>query len=166
MPEKENIVLKQNIEKKNPFLDVLVIPVIHCIGNATVDKNGIIKQDEYNIEYYDVVSLIQVPDVIELISNLKDRSQRLLFHIINILPVNQSYFDFNRKYYKRINNIESETTVTLAIGELMDNKIIAKSNMQNRFYINPKYIYNGSRIKQYPDKIDLGNRKPFYPKNK
>ena len=85
---------------------------------------------------------------------------------INILPVNQSYFDFNRKYYKRINNIESETTVTLAIGELMDNKIIAKSSMQNRFYINPKYIYNGSRIKQYPDKIDLGNRKPFYPKNK
>ena len=67
----------------------------------------------------------------------------------------QDYLYFDKNLFMSENNIKSVKTVNAALTQLIDNKILAKTNIKDYYFFNPAYFYCGSREKSYPDNVEI-----------
>lgn len=86
------------------------------------------------------------------ISKLTAPAKELLLWLIMETKPGKDYVWLNRTRYMNENDILSRTTVTTAVNLLM-NKFIHQSNVRGIYFINPKYLFNGNRIKKYKDNV-------------
>lgn len=146
----------QNIEDGNvgfnPFVESLRIKAVQVvvIGKQTGETLS-----DYIIEEEASTKLFRTNNAHQIIAELSDRAQRLMFYFIYSVRPNEDYVTINRKYYKRLNGIKSDTTVINAINELMMNGLIAKAVMKDTYFINPRFLFNGNRLKHYADNVDV-----------
>ena len=80
-------------------------------------------------------------------------AKNILLWLFYQLEYSQDYVSFDKKLFMKENNVKSIKTVNLAIEELQKNKVIAKSNIKDVYFINPVYFFLGSRVKSYPDNV-------------
>ena len=89
------------------------------------------------------------------LANLKN-STKMLFQYI-LMKVNEeigkdllyiSYSDYSRtSYLNTLSANFSQSTFSRALNELLDNKILFKSQNQHLYFINIAYIFNGDRLR-------------------
>lgn len=136
----------------NPFTESLRIKAVQVvvIGKQTGDTLA-----DYLIEEVESCKVFRAANAHELVAELSDRAQRLLFYIIYSVKANEDYIWVNRSYYKRLNRIKSDTTIANAINELILNGYIAKSVVKDIYFINPRLIFNGNRLKALTDNVEV-----------
>jgi len=97
----------------------------------------------------------------EAVAALGSGAQRLLLWIAYKLKPGKDYIWLDYRVYMKECSISSVNTFKKDRKELWDNNIIAPSSLRGVFWINPEFMFVGSRLKKYPD------RKVFYePKKK
>jgi hypothetical protein len=136
----------------NPFVESLRIKAVQvvAIGKQTGETLA-----DYIIEEEASTKLFRTNNAHQIIAELSDKAQRLFFYFIYSVRPNDDHVTINRAYYKRLNGIKSDTTIANAINELMMNGLIAKAVMKDTYFINPRFMFNGNRLKHYPEKVDV-----------
>ena len=136
----------------NPFVESLRIKAVHVVTINKMTGDTVV---DYLIDEDISVKMFRCANAHQTIANLSNKAQRLLFYIIYSIHTNCDYILLNKSYYKKINKIKSNTTITTAIGELVRTGIIAKSCIRDVYFINPRFLFNGNRIKNYQSNVDM-----------
>lgn len=146
----------KNIEESdigvNPFVESLRIKAVQVVKVGKLSGDTVA---DYLIEEEVNVKVFRCANAHQTIAELSDKAQRLLFYIIYSLQANYDYIAFNKAYYKRVNGIKSDTTVVNAINELVKKGIIAKSCLRDVYFINPRFMFNGNRLKHYDSNVEV-----------
>lgn len=90
-------------------------------------------------------------------NTLSSSAKELLMWIIYELDPSKDYFWLNRERYMAEMNIKSKTTVTNAVSELLTT-YIQPTRVREIYFINPDYMFNGNRIRQFPDNVTHPSR--------
>jgi hypothetical protein len=90
-------------------------------------------------------------------NELSSTAKELLMWIIYELDPAKDYFWLNRERYMAEMNIKSKTTVTNAVSELLTT-YIQPTRVREIYFINPDYMFNGSRINKFPNNLTNPNR--------
>jgi len=118
-------------------------------GNDLIDEetgeivavNPILKTVEYDPDKYFKIFI----DEIQRFFVLQDRSIKLLIYLMKNSKPKQDFVLFDRS--KCANDTEmSEATIFRALGDLIDNDFIARSEYPYKYYINPTIFFNGDRV--------------------
>lgn len=81
----------------------------------------------------------------DLLMDLKPEGIKLLGYIIKNLEEGKDYIILDKEGFISRVNYKNVQSVYKGIKELEDNKVIAKSNITSKYWINPYYIFNGQR---------------------
>lgn len=84
-----------------------------------------------------------------IVNNLSDKARALFLWIAFELETGKDFVWINRTRYMSELNISSTTTVSNAINELVRYGFISHTPVKGVFWINPGFLFNGSRIKKY-----------------
>jgi len=90
-----------------------------------------------------------------MLMQLSDSASKLLLWIIQSVEYGEDYIKFNTHNFIKETEM-SVRTLTRAKRNLIDNKIIAKMEGKSSYYwINPTFLFKGSRVKKYPDNLSV-----------
>ena len=137
----------------NPFLSSFKFPVkrVYLPDEFIENESGVKMPSFYDIEIIVNTKLYKTAGVMDLVSGLTDKAQRLLFYVIFHLEQGKDYFRFNQGNYMAKNSIKSPNTVRNAISELVKKSIIARvEDNKEYFFINPAILFSGNRGKAFP----------------
>lgn len=145
---------KPNIDEMlgvNPFIQSLEIIVSAVPLKDVYEKaeDGIILRKEIALESIPYVKLYQTVDRREIVMNLSDKAQRLLLWIMFNLKPSKDYIYINTKRYMTKNNIKAPNTFINAKKELIRYGLISTTVIQQYYWINPDFFFNGSRINKF-----------------
>lgn len=76
---------------------------------------------------------------------LKNSTFKVLIYIMDSTMMNKDLIYFNIDACKIATGIKSRATITCALANLLENKIIARSNDNHLFFINHHIFFNGNR---------------------
>jgi len=107
----------------------------------------------YRVEYQPKINLFVSKENSKNIFQLNHSAIQLFLFIAFNLKSGQDVIAINRKRFIKETNT-SKSSYLRAIKELTKNQIIQpdQTYIQDTFYINPAFLFNGSRLKKYPDK--------------
>lgn len=142
----------------NPFLNSLVVPV-----NKVQDKDGSRftqdGQEWYKADYeYDADTYCKVfSDATrrKLVSELTPRGKDLLMWVQYEAKKGKDWLWINKERYMEECTVASVTTYRSAVNELIKKGIIVKTVVTDTFWINPYFLFNGNRIKAFPDNVKI-----------
>lgn len=150
---------------KNPLLTGFKIDVTELEDKNTFEsQDGILLHKLFYFERERSTKLYINPNNRKLINELSNNSKCLLFWIMFKIPANTDYLKITAKKYMNENNINSINTFKAALVELQANLIICASAVKDVYFINPRLIYSGNRVKQYPKCLQI--YKPNNPRTK
>jgi len=139
---------------KNPYLDTKGIKTGFKNTSIRVGAAVTLSSGEMPAGTLDVsrISKIDTEDFIKVYTRelydwleLGKTSQRVLTYIFQNLPKDTD--KINVTVYELMGNIgKTKSTIFAALKELLEKKIIAKSTSSDCYFINPGYIFNGSRV--------------------
>jgi len=143
--------------KTNPFIKDLIIDA----GKEVTDYYTYMKDKKkydasgeiptVHLERSDKVFIYTNPIIRNILSKLSGSAAKLLLWIQQSIHYGEDYIKFNSKSFIKETGMSSSTLVK-AKQELIDMFIIAE--MENKYYwINPIFMFKGSRVKKYPDNI-------------
>lgn len=142
----------------NPFTQNLKIPVNELISDKYLSK------ERYGDE------LITVPAELEYeacsyskifldaarrkrVTELTARAKDLLMWIIYELEAGKDWIWLNKGRYMNENRVNSVNTYKSALKELISSSFISATQYTNTYWINPDIMFNGSRIKKFPNNL-------------
>jgi hypothetical protein len=140
----------------NPFIEpILSIKTrkktvsITTNPKMVIGENGQYLGDSYmvvrkNVDKEEFVKIFK--DQLRIIFELSKKSQKLLSYFAENLNMNNDYILFDRKKAKLNSGISSDRSIYLALSELIQKGIIAKSTSSFVYYINPAILFNGDRL--------------------
>jgi hypothetical protein len=73
-------------------------------------------------------------------------AQKIMQYVIMFLPRNSDVVRLNIARLKTFSGYKSDTSLYDSINELINKRIIAKCDIQELYFINPGYIFNGDRV--------------------
>lgn len=134
----------------NPFTQSLSIPVnkVESGYTATGDVHEVEldSQPHYKTFYSRELRLKRV--------GLKYRAGQLLDWIMHSIDSGSDVIWIDVPRYMRECGIANDKTYRAAIAELWEAGYIAPcAKVKHAYFINPAYVFKGSRINKYPDKI-------------
>lgn len=165
----------------NPFITpVFRIPVTEVIANAglfKVDKQGNIvsaeevvykEQHKYVKMYTDVtfdnededgnrvtLNRTETPSLRKEKAALTLKTGHLLLWIAEKLEVGQDYIFINKEAYLEESGVGSINTYKAALKELIDKRFITPASTRDTYWINPMYMFKGSRTEKYRQNLDV-----------
>lgn len=153
--------LEKKFLGKNPFIKGLNINVnkipIKNVYKSTGEKasdGSIIQEQVYSkadampfTKYYISSELRKIRSLIT------PRGKELLLWIMDELEAGKDYVEVNRKRYMKELHIKSLNTYKTAVSDLVRYGIIALTLKQDVFWINPEFMFRGSRVRKYRDNI-------------
>jgi len=149
----------------NPLLSGFRIQVTELEDKNTFERTeGVLLHKLFYCERERPAKLYINPNNRKLVNDLSNNTKSLLFWIIFKIPANKDYLKIDSKKYMKENNINSINTFKSAVKELQANLIICASAVKDVYFINPRLIYSGNRVKQYPNYLQI--YKPENPRNK
>lgn len=143
---------------KNPFANVnrLVIEATEITdGKRLSDHDGIYLPVTNKVEYRTHLHVFtRTKDYKATIDRLSSAGKGLYLYIQSRLEPSLDYITINKEYYMLSNNVGSINTVRKAINNLIDNDIIIKmGTYSDTFWINPVFLFCGSRINKFPNNV-------------
>ncbi|MCE7038979.1 replication/maintenance protein RepL [Dyadobacter sp. CY312] len=138
----------------NPFLKNLEIPITEFKSPNQFTKKG----DEYEpvqkrIEYTPFGKMYCSSERRLAVNKLSLRAKELLLWIIYEVSHGQSYLWINHKRFQKEQGIKSLNTYKGAVKELVDNKFLSVTSIDQVYHINPHYLFKGDRLKKFKDKV-------------
>ena len=139
----------------NPFTNKLKL----IYSELTINKayqytvEGFYLPLTYKVEQAKKTSIYINPNNAKTLINLNLSALQLFMFIAFNLKSGQDVITINRKNFIKHTNT-SKSTFIRAVKELIQKQIIqpVPTSEQDTFYINPAFLFNGSRLKKYPDK--------------
>lgn len=140
---------------KNDFIHDLKLIYTEMQDKKTYIKtyDNILIPAVYKVEYQLKTNLFISKKNTEIILSLNHPALQLFLFIAHNLKANQDIITINRKRFIKQTN-SSKSSYLRATKELTQKQIIKTTDtgIQDEFYINPAFLFNGSRLKKYPDK--------------
>jgi hypothetical protein len=96
---------------------------------------------------------------LQVIFGLSPRALKMFQYFVTALKFNDEQVFFELKAAKMVTGYTSKYTIFIALAELIDAQIIARSSATNIYYINPKIFVKGNRIDMMQTWV--GNHKPI-----
>lgn len=149
---------KPILDSVNPFIDGLVIPVtlVNNSKSFTYGVNGAILKSSFKIEKQSFTKIYHIAGVKEITSKFSDKAHRLYTYIIHHLEAGNDYVILNAAHYMRTNNVKSLGTFYKALSELKKSNFVSKCDeIENAYWINPEYLFCGSRIAKFEDNTEI-----------
>jgi hypothetical protein len=139
----------------NRFTNVskLTIPVKPGLDSFT-DKAGKTHYKEKHYEKDKYCRMYNSPENRLEVSKLSYQAKDLLLWIMYELDPGKDYVWINRERYMEESGVKSPTTVSLAVRELKL-EFIMPCNVREMYFINPKYMFFGSRINAFGDNVKV-----------
>lgn len=81
-----------------------------------------------------------------VVFGLSSRALKLFQYFVTALKFNDERVIFDSKEASKVTGYSSRQTIVMALAELIDAEIIARSPAPNIYYINPKVFVKGNRI--------------------
>lgn len=78
--------------------------------------------------------------------DLKPSSIKVFGYVLNQLTPNKDEFMFILEDCKKYTGYKAKASIFQGLGELVENKIIARGKTDFLYYINPMVVFNGNRI--------------------
>jgi hypothetical protein len=141
--------------KQNPFMSNLLIPkrkrnvriansdkAILDKGTGEVESTLFLGQTK-TIDKEQFVKIFH--NSLQSLFDLSNVSIRVFAYIGSVTTFDDKII-FDVEECKSFTNLTSRTTIYKALTELIEAEFIAKSNLNNIFYINPQIFYKGDRI--------------------
>lgn len=157
-----NVTAVENaLEKKflgrNPFIKGLTINVnkiaIKNVYKSSGDKacdGSIIQEPVYSKADSTPFTKFYIGSELRKIRSLiTPRGKELLLWIMDELEAGKDYVEINRKRYMKELHIKSLNTYKTAVSDLVRYGIIALTLKQDVFWINPEFLFRGSRVRKY-----------------
>jgi hypothetical protein len=168
------------IYEKNPFMDIMIgeLKIKHKTQMVkSKDKNTsimLINNDGESIGHSAFMRQTQVDEdkftklylnKMGLIWDLKKTSLKVLGYIISILKINDDRIYFDMKGCLIHCNWSRAQSVYDGLLPLINCGIIARTDRNNCFYINPTVVFNGSRITFMDTYIKVSSKESDYHQN-
>lgn len=143
----------------NPFVNSLSIKVVrkYASNEYNKDEEGLITNKEFKLETKEYTKLFVGSEERKIISNLNDNAKALLLWIMYELETGKDYLWINRLRYMEENNIKSPNTFNTPLRELVRYGFITQTIIKDVYWINPEFMFNGNRIKKYPNNLVIKN---------
>jgi len=150
--KKQQHVDRGDLIGSNLFLNTLEVNAL------LVTKDGYDGEEEdglcYKIEYDEYAKVFRGKGDITNIYKLDNRGRELLLYIIMHIGEGDDWISINVENYMSKHKIKSVNTYKEAVKNLVANNYIARThNYRNVFWVNPRYIFNGNRIKAFPKNV-------------
>lgn len=93
----------------------------------------------------------------QLVLGLGNSAKSLFLFIGYELDSGKDYVWIPKQRYMRECGVTSVNTVKLGLSELIDKNFITASSVKDVYWINPRLLFNGSRINKYSDLVVITN---------
>lgn len=144
----------------SPFESGLVIPINKSYSEVR-NKFGDVDVKESDMEATKFTKVYDVSSNRDKIVGLPIRCKELWLYIIHSLEIGQDYIWIDRRAYMDNMGIKSINTFKLAINKMCESvngQYLQKhSTIKDVYWINPVYIFKGSRINKYPNRLKIMN---------
>lgn len=150
----------------NPFVQTLEIKAIWKLmftNNGTPNTDGQVamreKAEKILMDVDDRASIFTAHILVwfkELPSNAKDMFMWIAAHLhweTDVIQITEDTYCEEMKV--------SRATFFAAKSALVNRLIIPRASRKNTYWVNPTYLYKGSRLKQFPDQVVIQNTDPF-----
>jgi hypothetical protein len=142
--------------KANPFIEPIVAMKVKnkTVQIATtpqmaLNENGAYVGDSYMVvkKKVDKEEFVKVfKNQLTLIFEFSKTAQKVLTYFIKNLGVNKDIVIFDIERAKIDSSLSSKTSIYFGLAELIQNNIIARSNLNQVYFINPAILFNGDRL--------------------
>lgn len=156
----------ESLLKNNPWAFSLKIEATEVtdykrhISEQQEDGHTIQVPDKYYLDRTPSTKVFMTVGVKEKVYGLSERAKCLYLYLLYNLKQNKDYVQINQENYMLKNNIKSVNTFKEAKKELINaDFILPASTYKTVFWINPNYIFPGSRTKKYEHAIDKKGEK-------
>ena len=98
--------------------------------------------------------------LVGMFPNLPAASKDMFMYIAARIQYDCDYIELDEERYCKTMNT-SRTTFFNAKRDLINRLIIPRSKRKNTYWINPSYLFKGSRMEKYPEYVRMMNEHPF-----
>lgn len=140
---------------KNPFTEGLEIKVVKKSFNVL---NRFDEKDlkEYELEVVPYTKVFEFTGNRQQVNDLPVRCKEMYLWLIHVIKNGQDIIHIDRVRYMNKMGIGSINTFKEAVRGLCENLYIyphANPSLKDVFWINPRFIFKGSRLTKYPDNV-------------
>lgn len=141
----------------NPFVQTLVINARWKVETAYLSGGRTISSKPVEIDHY---TTVYNEKTLALFKTLPVSSKDMFMWVSAHLNVNSDYLEINPDKYCKEMGVSSRTFYT-ALDGLRNRVIVPRESRANTYFINPQYLYRGSRISMYRDNVVTVNGDPL-----
>lgn len=158
-PQKDKTLNNFPKHEENPFMHQLVNirstrnkivasgPVYGVYDKHTGEVHENKSVRSWIIERVDNEQFTKIYDkYLQVVFGLSPRALKMFQYFVQALKFNDEQVFFDLKAAKKTTGYASKQTIVMALAELIDAEIIARSPAPNIYYINPKIFVKGNRI--------------------
>ena len=151
--------LSKGIVGNNPFITNLKVKVTEVTDSKhiTIHTGGIILPKITHMEHEANCKLyINYEYYKTTIDKLTPYASKLFNYICSRCKPSHDYIEINVAHFMKTNKVGSRKTYNKAMIDLLDSDIVVKmGSYANVYWINPRYIFSGSRVNKYPNNLDV-----------
>jgi len=118
------------------------------------DGDGVLVPKEYDQEIDPATKVYISSEVRQRVALLSSASAALLLWIQQELESGKDYVVINRQRYMQEHHHKTDKPIKEALFDLVRYQFIAPTLITNVYWINPRFLFNGSRLNKYPDNIE------------
>lgn len=159
---------KRELKPDSDKLDTLLNPLLgldfkvrvtkwYSSGEFKLDEHGKKKLVEKQYESDKSCKLYVTAEHRKKVLELSNRAKSLFLFISYELESGKDYIWIPRKRCMRECNMTSVNTFKDALVDLIDGNFIIASSVRDVYWINPRLLFNGSRINKYSDNVLVTN---------
>lgn len=109
---------------------------------------------EIELECQEYTKLYKGADIRKVVSNLREPAKRLFLWIAYEIESGKDYLWINKAQYMKDVGVTSVNTYKSGLEELIRYTLICESSIRGVYWINPRFIFCGSRINKYKVNVE------------
>lgn len=138
----------------NPFCNTLEIHVrTVSMPNQFVRSGDYILNNIVGLETTPITKVFATADRRKIIEGLSGTSSRIWLKVMYSLEHGKDFVKIDTRSYMKAMGIKSELTFRNALKELVRYGLLALTTKRGFYWINPDFIFQGDRIKKYPNNV-------------
>jgi hypothetical protein len=146
-------------EETNPFLHALEIPAIYKLNPTEYIKEGGTILSTKIIDKSTRCS-VYTDSLFSWFPKIPTAAKDMVLWIAAHLPFEQTYLEMEMEKYCKEMEIAQSTFYACRVA-ILNHLIIPRTSRKNTYWVNPEYLYKGSRIKNFGAQIKFQNEDPL-----
>jgi len=162
--------MAKHSEETNPFVqpDVFKIRAIWkmetLVTSGTENAQSGSKTNTQQLRAYKFEKspkvLLYTDNLFSFYPQLMSAAKDMIMYIAAYVQYDCDYIELNEEKYCTLMNV-SRSTFYAAKKDLTNRIIVPRMKRKNTYWINPQYLYRGSRMDKYPNSVVMENDHPF-----